>query len=157
MSIYEMEAPASTGGKYLKFRDGDKHRIRMFGDPVSYEATFEGQDPRVQFASLCLFRNADALESEVKVFQFGWTIQKALKALAKDADWGEPTDYDIEIHATGEKLERKYNVVPKPKKDLSKADAKLVFDCEWDLKSLVTPNETRPRETAPGKDPFEDE
>jgi hypothetical protein len=155
MSIYEMDAPQATGsGKYLKFRDGDKHRVRMFGDPISYEATFEGQDPRVQIASLCLWKNPDTLESEVKVFQFGWTIQKALKALAKDSDWGDPTEFDIEIHATGEKLERKYNVVPKPKKDLTREEKKAIFDCDWDLKSLVTHGKST---SVPEKDVFEDE
>jgi hypothetical protein len=70
--------------------------------------------------------------------------------LAKDEEWGDPIEFDIEIAATGEKLERKYTVVPKPKKPLSTEDKKLVQDCDWDVKELTKQKEPEP------KDPFDD-
>jgi len=42
------------------------------------------------------------------------TIQKAIRSLAKDQDWGDPTDYDLVIMAKGEKMDREYSVLPKP-------------------------------------------
>jgi len=155
-SIYDMEAPASNG-RYLKFKDGDKHRVRLFGNPIAYEAHFPNQDPKTQFASLCLFRNKETKTSEYKVLQFGWTIQKALKEFRNDDEWGDPTEFDIEISATGEKLERKYIIVPKPKQPLSAADKKLCEDCDWDLAELVKPGESDTVREAKPYDPFESE
>lgn len=141
MSIYDMEAPEGKGGKFLKFKDGDKHRVRLFGDPISYEAHFPNQEPKIQFASLCLFRNKETKENEVKVLQFGWTIQKVLRELVKDDEWGDPKEFDIEISATGEKLERKYTVVPKPKKALDSKEAVLIESCDWNLSEIVKPKD----------------
>ena len=45
---------------------------------------------------------------------------KAIKALTQDVDWGDPTKYDLLVQATGEKLERKYVITPKPKSELPK-------------------------------------
>ena len=141
MSIYEMDAPTGNGGKFLKFKDGDKHRVRLFGSPIHYQAHFPGQEPKTQFATLCLFRNKETKENEVRVLQFGWTIQKALKEFSKDDEWGDPTEFDIEISASGEKLERKYIVVPKPKKPLGKDEQVLVESCDWVLADMVKPKD----------------
>jgi hypothetical protein len=157
MSIYDMEAPVGNGGKYLKFKDGDKHRVRLFGDPTSYEAKFPDQDPKIQFASLCIWRNKETKTNEPRVLQFGWTIQKALRELAKDDEWGNPTEFDIEISATGEKLERKYIVLPKPKVALTEAEKKVIAECDWDLAELVKPKDSGTAPAADTYDPFESE
>jgi hypothetical protein len=166
MSIYDTTAPAS-GGKYLKFSDGDKHQVRLFGEAISYEAEFDDEENPgkkkivTQFASLCLYRNKPEKKSEVKVLQFGWTVLKALKAFREDADWGDPTQFDIEISATGERLTRKYAIIPKPKTPLSADDQALVDGCDWTLRSMVGPKDSHPpastvTEGAP-YDPFAEE
>jgi hypothetical protein len=47
-------------------------------------------------------------------------IQKAIKALTDDKDWGDPKKFDINITRTGEMLETEYSVMPSPKKVMSK-------------------------------------
>lgn len=42
------------------------------------------------------------------------TIQKEIKALVDDEDWGDPKGYDIVITKTGEKLDTDYQVNSKP-------------------------------------------
>lgn len=45
-------------------------------------------------------------------------IQRTIRGLQRDTDWGEPTAYDIMITKTGEKMETEYEVKPKPAKPL---------------------------------------
>ena len=156
MSIYEMESPTSDG-LFVKFRGGDKIRLRMFGEPISYTATYPGQEPKVQFASRVLIANKDTKEYDTKLWTFGWTIQKALKELSKDADWGDPTSYDIEITAEGEKLERKYHVIPKPKKDLDEKAKKAISSCEIDMSKALKLTETPAGTTSAGSSDLEDD
>lgn len=64
--------------------------------------------------------------------------------LINDADWGDPREYDLKITRTGDALETKYTVSPKPKKDLPEA-AKFEFELmNIKLEKLLT-----------GEDPFE--
>ena len=64
--------------------------------------------------------------------------------LINDTDWGDPREYDIKILRTGDGLETKYTVSPKPKKDLPEA-AKFEYDLmNIKLEKLLT-----------GEDPFE--
>ncbi len=61
-----------------------------------------------------------------------------------DKDWGDPRFYDIKIIRTGDGLETKYSVSPKPKKELPEA-AKFEYDLmNIKLEKLLT-----------GEDPFE--
>ena len=68
----------------------------------------------------------------------------ALKALEKDADWQNLLDFDIEIERTGQDMQNtRYNVVPKPKSELSKDCEKAVKEGLPVLDALYL-----------GKDPF---
>lgn len=49
------------------------------------------------------------------------TVQEAILALGYDADWGNPTDYDLKVVREGDGFETKYAVSPKPKKELDPA------------------------------------
>lgn len=138
MSIYDAEAPEGASD-YLKIKSGETVRIRMVGTPIQYDDSYEGK-ANVQFASLCLLRDPQTKTSSMKGFRFGWTIQKALRALYKDEEWGDPTGYDVAIHRDGEKLDTKYSVVPKPKGELSKADQELIKACTLDLNKMFVEN-----------------
>lgn len=46
------------------------------------------------------------------------SIQKSITALSSDPDWGSPINFDIVVTKTGEKLETKYEVQPKPAKPI---------------------------------------
>jgi hypothetical protein len=91
----------------------------------------------------CCVWNVDA--SAVQIWQINQrTIQEAIMGLINDKDWGDPREYDIKILRTGDGLETKYGVSPKPKKDLPEA-AKFEYDLmNIKLEKLLT-----------GEDPFE--
>ena len=77
------------------------------------------------------------------------TIQKPLRALARDKDWGDPkgsSGYDIVVHKSGKGLETEYQVTPKPKKELDKGIVQLNADTYIKLEKLYK-----------GLDPFKNE
>ncbi|MDE2031399.1 MAG: hypothetical protein KGI58_04040 [Patescibacteria group bacterium] len=64
------------------------------------------------------------------------SIQKSIKALAKDEDWGSPLNYDLVVTKSGEKLETEYQVQPKPAKKLDAAILQLFKDMAVNLNAL---------------------
>lgn len=147
MSIYDAEQPE---GKFIKFTNGSTTRVRLFGDGHSWEQSFQGQLPKTRFASLCINRNREKKSNEIRILAFGWEIQKRLKALVKDEDWGDPSGYDVEIGALGEGMERKYTLVPKPAKPLTEDEQALIKACDWDLKDLCKPKDEDPKASSSG-------
>ena len=111
MSIYDSEPPS---GLFLSIKDSNNQvAIRLFGEPITYmkENEFDGKKTvDKKFATLCLYRNPKTKESEVKVYEFGWSIQKQLRNLYLDEDWGDPnkSEYDVTIKREGEGLKTKY-------------------------------------------------
>ena len=64
-------------------------------------------------------------------------IQRELRNLAKDEDWGSPVDkYDIVITRQGEKLNTEYSVQPKPAKATDKKITEELAKTSIDLEAL---------------------
>jgi hypothetical protein len=64
------------------------------------------------------------------------SIQKAIKDLARDKDFGSPTEYDIKVTKTGEGKETRYSTMGKPPKKLDEAIAQLYLDTPINLEAL---------------------
>lgn len=71
-------------------------------------------------------------------------IQRTLESLVNDADYGSPRNYDIVVRKTGEGMETRYEVMPKPPKAIDAGVIKLFEDMQINLNALYE-----------GKDPFE--
>lgn len=71
------------------------------------------------------------------------SIQKYIKSLTTDEDWGDPKGYDIVIKREGEGLETEYQVVQKPKKELAKEISTAYKETRINLDALYK-----------GEDPF---
>ena len=50
------------------------------------------------------------------------TVQEGIEALVEDESWGHPSKYDIVVTGTGDDLERRYTVTPKPHSPAPEAD-----------------------------------
>lgn len=71
-------------------------------------------------------------------------IQKTLRALSSDKDWGSPVmTYDIVVTRTGDGMETKYETLPKPAKKIDEGIVKLYEDMKINLQALYS-----------GDDPF---
>lgn len=161
----DYEVPTSEGGKYMKFEQGD-NVFRVLGDPIlgweGWVPTSEGSDEPKRFefnekpTDASKFRDGRLKHfwampvwnynaEKVQILQITQsTIQKAIKGFYADEDWGDPKDYDIKVHRTGEKLETEYSVSPKPHKDLDPKIAQEYENTSINLEALFD-----------GGDPFE--
>lgn len=86
----------------------------------------------------------DYEDKQIKILEVTQkSILKAIQSYARDEDYGDPKGYDIKVTGTGEGLERRYLVTPKPPKKLDEGIIQLYKDMEIDLEALFT-----------GDDPF---
>lgn len=158
------EVPSGSD-KYMKFVKGE-NRFRILSSPILgylwWTETDEGKrtphrvsmddkisisevDPEEikHFWAMCVWNYSSEKVQILEITQRG--IQKTLRALAKDEDWGSPVfKYDIVITRTGDGMETKYEVLPKPAKKFDEAIVKLFKDMQIDLTALYR-----------GEDPFE--
>ena len=151
----EYEVPASNSG-YMKFEQGE-NRFRIMSSPIlgwEYWTDDNGKrkpnrrkmtDPRpdsitdpteyVHFWAMIVWNYKVERIQILEIKQS--SIQRTLRALAKDADWGSPVQsYDLVVTRTGEKLDSKYQVLPKPAKKLDPGIVQLYEDMEIDLDQL---------------------
>ena len=70
-------------------------------------------------------------------------IQKSIKALARDEDWGTPLNYDLVVVREGKDKSTTYSLNPKPAKKIDPGIARLYKNMQIDLYALYE-----------GKDPF---
>lgn len=130
------EAPV-TEGNYMKFKKGKNHFRVLSSAIVGWEYWNKDNKPvrsknelspedmvnaktdkddfpiAPKFFWAFLVWNYEAKKVQVlEITQKG--IREAIEALLADEAWGSPKGYDIVITATGDGLEREYQVMPKP-------------------------------------------
>jgi len=130
---------------WVSDEDGNRKPLRRkMDDPFKTDVATEPEKIK-HFWAMVVYNYQDKKIQILEITQKG--IQKSLRALAKDEDWGSPVNnYDVVITKTGEKLETEYQTQPKPAK---KTDPKIVEEFEKiiiDLKALYS-----------GGDPFQSE
>lgn len=154
-------------GNYMKFVDGE-NRFRILGSPIlgweAWEDTAEGgrkpirkrmdqpfstdevsePDKIKHFWAMPVWNYKDERVQILEITQK--KIQKSLRALAKDEDWGSPKEYDIVVTKSGEKLNTEYEVNPKPHKKLDPGVTEMYKNMGIKLEALYE-----------GKDPFASE
>lgn len=94
--------------------------------------------PKIQ--EFMAFYVYDYAAEKVKIAEFTQaTIKKELVKYAQDEEWGHPSQYDITINKTGEKLTTKYSFKPSPAKPLSKTVQAVVDEATptFDLKGAL--------------------
>ena len=152
----DYEVPKGSGN-YMKFQDG-ANRFRILASPIlGYEWWEEKEDGtrkpvRVNmdtripiedvqepdtikhFWAMPVWNYQDEKIQIIEITQKG--IQRSLRALEKDEDWGSPLGYDIVVTKSGQKLETEYQVNPKPAKELDKKIVELFNKTSIDLEAL---------------------
>jgi len=113
-------SPPILGQEYWTEDDDGRHpnRVRKTEDlPKDINKLNNGQSPK-HFWAFKVWNYQSELFQILQITQK--TIQKAIKALNADEDWGNPFNYDIVINRKGKELKTEYNIVPKPKKAFAK-------------------------------------
>jgi stage V sporulation protein SpoVS len=159
----DYEVPQKAGN-YMKLVDGE-NRFRILTSPIlGYEwweqdgetrkpvrvrmndkitTTPESEKAKHFWAMAVYNYNQEAIQI-LEITQA--TIQKAIKALAKDSDWGSPLGYDLVVTRSGKELNTEYTVNPKPAKELDKTVAEKFKQTSINLNALYD-----------GEDPFASE
>lgn len=159
----EYEMPKGGGG-YTKLMDGS-NKLRILtkpllgwidwdkrGDkPQPMRSPYNGPDSkpsplgkdRVKHFWAVVVYNYDT--KSVEIFEITQaSIQKEIKQLAGDEDWGDPSGYAIKINRSGSNLDTEYSVQPSPKSDIEPEAVAAFKEKPVDLSKLLT-----------GEDPFE--
>jgi hypothetical protein len=139
-----------TGGKYFKFQQGD-NRFRILSPAITGwidwtpdkkpvrtkdqpEALFDQTKPAKHFWAFVIW---DYKEKSIKILEVTQaTIQTAIYDLHNDESWGNPTQYDINVKKTGEKMETKYTVMPTPPKQADTEILSAYRETKIDLNKL---------------------
>lgn len=159
---YDVVDEAEVGGKYLRFRKGDKGRvihIRIASKPKyvnqhwitdtegrevpancdGEKCSYCGDDvpvkERVKKTPKFGWVVIDRDDGQAKVFTAPFSVARDIKGLAEDEDWGNPLLYDIKIKRT-EKPGSYYKVTPVPTgkgKPLTKEEKELVEAADFNL------------------------
>lgn len=158
-SAYEIPASSSSGGKYLKFKNGTTHfrvlsqkalkgweywtadnkpkrlREKPTSVPTDIRINEDGKPERIRhFWAMAVW---DYEASAVKILQITQsTIQKTIVALVQDRDFGHPTKYDLKVNRSGDGLETAYSVMPlhkpMPQEAIDALDqAPIYLDALW--------------------------
>jgi hypothetical protein len=158
-----------TKGNYMKFQTGE-NRLRIMSDYiVGYEYWKEDEkgrrpvrkhmDERIDPNDLAGVDNPpkhfwacavlDYADNRIKILEITQKgLMRTLTGLEQDEDWGDPkgnSGYDLVVTKTGEKMETKYELRAKPKKELDPGILKMFEDTILNLNALFE-----------GKDPFEE-
>lgn len=97
----------TTSGLWLKFKAGDTVKLRVLTkDPVVGLDNFA--NTRYNFVVW------NYTEDKAQILAAGKSILNQLIAIHVDDDFASLQETDIKISATGEKMEREYNVMPLP-------------------------------------------
>ncbi len=83
------------------------------------------------------FKVLDREDDKVKIFEITQMgVKGQIEELNQDADWGDPTAYDIKITGKGKGKERRYTVNPCPAKPLTAEEESVIARTEIDLNAL---------------------
>src|SRR3990167_9896089 len=134
----EYEVPAGED-RYMKFEMGE-NKFRILASPIlGWEywnadekggrkplrfrmdeeidvSTLDEPDKAKHFWAMPVWNYKQEKVQILEITQKG--IQRTLRALAKDKEWGSPLEYNISVVRTGESLQTVYETMPSPHKPL---------------------------------------
>jgi hypothetical protein len=133
------------GYEWWKTTPEGRKPVRCRLDAQIHPDDLEGEPPK-HFWAMVVFDHKD---SKIKILEITQkSIQRTLRGLTEDEDWGDPKGnkgYDIVITRTGEGMETRYEVKPKPRKELPDGVEQMYKDTYINLEALYD-----------GEDPFDE-
>lgn len=141
-----MSSPVIGNEVWRTEKDGSRKPYRYhMGEKITIESSEDYENTK-HFWAMAVYNYDNESIQILEITQKG--IQKALRALAEDSDWGSPVGtngYDIVVTRSGQKLETEYQVQPKPAKKLTDGIEQAYKDMHINLEALFS-----------GDDPFKE-
>lgn len=153
----------SQSGQYMELLEGD-NRIRILTQPVMGWEDWQNRkpirfkidqkplkpiDPQKPIRYFWAFVVYNYCDQRIQILNIKQaTIQKAIKSLFTDKDWGDPYLYDIKINRSGKGKDTQYAINPVPHKPVEKFIIDLFNDSPCNLDALyVNEDPFAPHET----------
>ena len=149
----------SGNSNYYKFDKGE-NRFRILSKPIIGWLDWDNKKPlrfrmdakpskpidsNKAIKHFWAFVVHDTKSNSIKILEITQSsIQGAISALSKDADWGAPFGYDIKVVKSGDGMETEYVVNPVPHKPITQEVKDLLAAKPIDLEKLYD-----------GADPFD--
>lgn len=126
------ELPQTSTGNFMKLQKGE-NRFRILSPAVTGWLYWDRNNKPVRtkdipvdipldikpkhFWAMVVY---DYKSESIQVLEISQsTVQKSIKGLVEDTDWGEPENYDIKIIKTGELKDTKYQVLGVPHSEVA--------------------------------------
>lgn len=158
---------AVVGWEYWN-RDGKPVRLREKPDELPEDVRRDPSGKPEAIKHFWAFAVWNYKDERVQILEVTQTsIQGALEDLVLNADWGDPTGYDLTITKRGQKLDTKYTVQPSPHKAVPEDAHKAYREARVNLEALFDGNDPFatasgsqggdvPGNVTPGDSPFGD-
>lgn len=160
-SGYDAEVTKSDG-LFFRLKDkGQTARLRLVSPPHRYEDVLPDGKMVRKCAWIAILKEMVSGKPNLRavVFQASPMVYGAVKDLAESEDWGDPTQYDVQVTRT-EEQGKYYTVVPipKPMGPITEEQAAMVAEKNIDLAKVCAPKAKQTKaEEDEEYDPFGDE
>ncbi len=114
-NIYAEFTPPTGSGNFFTLEDGKTARIRIQSAPFIYRDEFKQPDGTIKYSNRYAWLIYNHDEGKAQVLKQSGTFFSSVAAIAKDIDYGQPTEYDIKVTRTGTGTDTRYQIVPAPK------------------------------------------
>lgn len=114
-NIYDNHKPATGSSNFFVLEDGKTARIRIQSAPYIYRDEFKQPDGTVKASNRYAWLIFNHDEGKAQILKQSGTFFSTLAAIAKDPDYGLPTEYDLKVTRSGTGTETRYQIVPAPK------------------------------------------
>ncbi|MDQ0923307.1 hypothetical protein QF038_001815 [Pseudarthrobacter sp. W1I19] len=112
IDAYKKYVAPSAPSRYFKLDDGKTAKIRVCSEAFVYTDEYKG---KVSTRYAWVIWNFT--EEMAQVWQASVTSFKAVQALAVNEEWGDPTQYNINITREGTGKETTYAITPSPNRN----------------------------------------
>jgi hypothetical protein len=138
---YDSVPEPSTGIYFRLTSKGQTARLRLVSEPYLFVDHLPDGKPLNKAAWIAILKEmVDGKPSKrVVIFQAGPMVLYSVRDLARSEEWGDPTQYDLQITRT-EEAGKYYTVLPMPKPmgPISADEQALVDTAAIDLKAACT-------------------
>lgn len=111
-NIYDDYTPPTGSGQFFALEDGKSARVRFQSDPYVYQGAFKQPDGTTKLSTRYAWLIYNHEEKKAQVLKQSGTFFSQIKALVKDPDYRNLTEYDVKITRDGTGTDTKYAIIP---------------------------------------------
>jgi hypothetical protein len=108
--LYGSYTPPKGSGNFFSLEDRKSARVRFQSEPFVYRDEFKQPDGKIKISTRYAWLIWNHNEKRPQALKMSGTFYTSLATLVKNPDWGNPSEYDIEITRAGTGTDTIYTV-----------------------------------------------